>query len=237
VVARKFLKKEVIMRYFKYQNLQKSNKKSKKAIVSAFSKEEKRQYRKAKFFSSLGNIIFFIVTIAVASMLIFLINLIREPEHIVLFIVYKIFKTILFIAAILFSFAVAAFTAIPFWDKYQPQTTIKRQMLTNAVAHLRQYYGVSEPILVTKCYEASDGNFTNHDICLFVAEGELSITANLLHGFMHVEKDLGCYSMKKEEITIRQIPMETTFATELIAGDVRFLLGSRAKKYIERNFL
>ena len=107
------------MRYFKYQNLQKSDKKSKKAIVAAFSKEEKRQYRKAKFFSSLGNIVFFIVTIAVASMLIFLINLIHEPDHIVLFIVYKIFKTILFIAAILFSFAVAAFTAIPFWDKYQ----------------------------------------------------------------------------------------------------------------------
>ena len=225
------------MRYFKYQNLQKSDKKSKKAIVAAFSKEEKRQYRKAKFFSSLGNIVFFIVTIAVASMLIFLINLIHEPDHIVLFIVYKIFKTILFIAAILFSFAVAAFTAIPFWDKYQSQTTIKRQMLTNATAHLRQYYGVSEPILVTKCYEASDEKFKNHDICLFITEGELRITANLLHGFMNVEKDLGCYAMKKEEITLRQIPMETTFATELVAGDVRFLLGSRAKKYIERNFL
>ncbi len=225
------------MRYFKYQNLQKSDKKSKKAIISAFSKEEKRQYRKAKFWSNLGNIVFFLITIAIASMFIFLINLTPTPDHIVLYILYKIFKTILYIAAVLFSFAIGAFAAIPFWDKYQHQATIKRQMLTNAVEHLRKYYGVSEPTLVTKCYEASDAHFTNHDICLFVADDELRITANLLHGFMHAEKDLGCYAMKKEEIILRQIPKETTFATELIAGDVRFLLSARAKKYIERNFL
>ncbi len=102
-----------------------------------------------------------------------------------------------------------------------------------ACSHLRAYYGIKEPYLITKCYEASDKRFTKKDICLYFAGGELRITADLVNGFQKAYKDIGCYAMTADELAVRSVPYENRYATELVAGDTHFLLGSRARKFIK----
>ena len=223
------------MRYFKYHHSSRTERKANKAIRSSWTKEEKKQYRKAKFFSSIGQIVFYLVSGTLFGLSVLLISLIPEAEAMIVKIAYAFLKVVLHMVSAIISIALGILAAIPILSKYKTENTIKRQMLTNAASYLRKYYDVNEPYLITKCYDASNENFTNHDVCLFIASGELRITGNLDYGFLHAEKDLGCSVRKKEEISLRQIPKDTTYATELTAGDVRFLLGARAKKFIERN--
>lgn len=78
----------------------------------------------------------------------------------------------------------------------------KKEILSKACGHLRDYYGLQEPYIITKCFDAADKKFQKHDVCLFVVGGELRITADLIHGFLHGERDLGCYAFVKHEITL-----------------------------------
>ncbi|MFQ9738959.1 MAG: hypothetical protein ACLR06_15490 [Christensenellaceae bacterium] len=53
-----------------------------------------------------------------------------------------------------------------------------------AVKPFRDYYGYTEPNVVTKCFAASDGKFVLRDVCVFVAaDGTLRIAADIRHGF------------------------------------------------------
>lgn len=114
---------------------------------------------------------------------------------------------------------------------------ISRNALSKACAHLREYYGIKEPCIVTKCYESSDIRFTNHDVCIFFVDDELRITANIKYGFFHGKKDLGCYSFNADEIVLKKIQGENFLIAELKCGEVVFRMGYRAKSFIEKKFL
>ena len=96
---------------------------------------------------------------------------------------------------------------------------------------------MQEPCIVTKCYDASDKKFKNHDVCIFVVGDELRITTNLKNGFFREEKDLGCHAFLRDEVTVTKIEGEKFLMAELRAGETTFLLGYRAKGFIEKNFL
>ena len=114
---------------------------------------------------------------------------------------------------------------------------MSQSILSNACAHLREYYELQEPCIVTKCYESSDKRFKNHDVCIFVVDDELRITTNLKHGFFHGENDLGCYAFKSDEISLFEQQGEKFLMTELKSGNTVFLLGYRAKAFIEKDFI
>ena len=90
---------------------------------------------------------------------------------------------------------------------------------------------------MTKCFDASDKTFKNHDVCIFVADGELRITADLVRGFLYGERDLGCYAFGKDEILLSKQRSGDRLIAELRAGDTCFLLGYRAKSFIEKSFM
>jgi len=90
---------------------------------------------------------------------------------------------------------------------------------------------------VTKCYESSDPAFNGHDVCVFVCDGELRITTNLKNGIFNEGKDLGCYAFSRGEVSLYRKMHGTADATVLMSGDASFLLGIRAKGFIEKNFL
>ena len=77
---------------------------------------------------------------------------------------------------------------------------MKKEIFSKACEHLRRYYKLQEPYVVTKCFTATDKRFQNHDVCIFVVGDELRMTADLTRGFLYGERDLGCYAFKKEEI-------------------------------------
>lgn len=106
-----------------------------------------------------------------------------------------------------------------------------------SVAPFREYYGWTEPCVVTKCYDSSDKRFIKRDVCIFVADGELRISADLKHGFSFREKDLGCYAFKPDEISVNLINENNILITELKSNEVSFRLGRRAKSFIEKDFL
>ena len=106
-----------------------------------------------------------------------------------------------------------------------------------SVAPFREYYGWTEPCIVTKCYNSSDKKFNNRDVCLFIVNDELRITADLKHGFSIKEKDLGCYAFKIEDFSVEQIQGEKFLITKLESEDMFFYLGRRAKSFIERSFI
>lgn len=114
---------------------------------------------------------------------------------------------------------------------------IKKEVFSKACGHLRDYYKLQEPYITTKCYGSTDENFKNHDVCIFVVNDELRITTDLIRGFLHGHRDLGCYAFKRDEIVISKKRENNLLILELKAEDTIFLLGYRAKRFIEDSFL
>ena len=123
---------------------------------------------------------------------------------------------------------------MPLWKKVESFhiPSIKKEIFSKACKHLRDYYQLQEPYIITKCFEATDKNFRNHDVCIFIVGDELRITTDLIQGFLHGERDLGCYAFKKEEITLSKHNDGNHLMAELKANKIVFLLGYRAKGFI-----
>ena len=113
---------------------------------------------------------------------------------------------------------------------------MKKEIFSKACEHLRDYYKLQEPYIITKCFDATDKKFQNHDVCIFVVGDELRLTTNIVRGFLYGERDLGCYAFKQEEITLSKQKNGDRLVAELRADNTIFLLGYRAKGFINKNF-
>jgi len=144
--------------------------------------------------------------------------------------------------ALALSLVLGALIAVFLWGPRDQEVRkedkrLREETLRRACQHLRQFYGFQEPSVVTKCYDSSDKRFKDHDICLFMADGELRLTTNLQHGFLDMRRDLGCYAFLPEEIQLSDSRAGERQAVELRAGEVTFLLGQRAKAFVEQNLI
>ncbi len=226
------------MRYFKHKHPEKTEKNAAKAYYADALPHEKKLLRRGKVLTTLANVLFFSIFGFCFICLSLAIKQIPRPDDIFPGILSFIGTLILRLAAIVICFIIGALAAIPILNKaYVNRHEMKKNVLSQACAHLREYYELTEPCLVTKCYESSDKRFTNHDVCIFVVGDELRITANLKHGFFHGRNDLGCYAFKADEITVSKKEGEHFLIAELKADNTFFLFGYRAKSFIEGNFL
>ncbi len=230
------------MRYFRYKGAKSSESIALRAQYAKYSKQEKKLARKAKFWESIAVVL--LLTVLCGSFLLCLWGLkqIPVPQNIFLAILRYIGVFFLGIVGFLVSILIAAMLSSPLFEKssklYKKLDSSWRQdVFSQACEHLREYYGLQEPCIVTKCYDASDKKFKNHDVCVFVADDELRITTNLKNGFFHEEKDLGCHAFLRDEVTVTKTEGEKFLMAELRAGETTFLLGYRAKGFIEKNFL
>lgn len=226
------------MRYFKYKHPNTTEKNALKAQYAELTKNEKRLVRKEKALNTIATILFFTISIICLSSCVLALKQIPISENLFVAILDYVGIVILGFVAIIVSFLIGGLVSSPIWRKVNTSHRImKRNILSRACAHLREYYGLQESCIVTKCYESSDERFNNHDVCIFVVGDELRITTNLKHGFFHGENDLGCYAFKLDEISLAKIQSEKFLITELKAEDIVFLLGYRAKAFIEKNFI
>ena len=200
-----------------------------------FEKQSERT-RREKVRSTWGTVVFFLVTALLWGLgggLIY--SLIREETKTVWEALLNAgLGLVLGIGVLIAAPCLGALAAGFLWGTgARNEKQLRRELLSEACAELRAFYGFREPFLVTKCYDSSERRFKRHDVCLFFVDGELRMTANVHYGFFDPEKDLGCYIWEKEELTLTREQYEGRTAVRLTAGEVTFLLGSRAGAFIE----
>lgn len=227
------------MRYFKYKNTNENQKNALKEQYKALTADEKRTARKMKLWERVSTIVSFVVFFSGMAAGIWLITLVPKPSSWFWGILVFVGKVMLGIVVLTVSGFLTAGLTKPLWKEVDSfhLPTMKKEIFSKACGHLREYYGLQEPYIVTKCFDASDKAFKNHDVCIFIVRDELRITTDLLRGFLYGERDLGCYAFKQDEITLSKQQDEKRLLAELKAGTTSFLLGYRAKSFIEKNFI
>ncbi len=200
--------------------------------------EEKKSDRQGRFLNFLGTLLFFVVFVAVFVGSLFLIVQIPTPKNPFLFVLVVIAMIMLGFGALLVSVLIGSFISSPIYKMAQEKLVIqKRNCFDKSIIFLREYYGWTEPCIVTKCYDSSDEKFKNRDVCIFLVDDELRITADLKHGFSTKENDPGCYSFKIDGFSLEQIQGEKFLITKFASNDLVFHLGRRAKGFIEKRFI
>ena len=225
------------MRYFQCDTLKQEDRKMVYQDVE-LTDEEKKSDRQGRFLNFLGTLLFFVVFVAVFVGSLFLIVQIPTPKNPFFFVLVVIAMIMLGFGALLVSVLIGSFISSPIYKMAQEKLVIqKRNCFDKSIIFLREYYGWTEPCIVTKCYDSSDEKFKNRDVCIFLVDDELRITADLKHGFSTKENDPGCYSFKIDEFSLEQIQGEKFLITKFASNDLVFHLGRRAKGFIEKRFI
>ena len=227
------------MRYFRYKNTNKNISNAFKEQYKTLTADEKRTFRKEKQWRKFRTVVSLIIFISCIVAGIFLLKSIPLPRAWFLKVLVIIGEVIVGFLLLIACGALTVGLTMPFWKKVESFQipTMKREIFSKACGHLRDYYELRDPYIITKCFDATDKNFQNHDVCIFVVGGELRITADLVRGFLHGERDLGCYAFKQEEITLSKQESGNHLSVVLRTDNMFFLLGYRAKGFIEKNFL
>ena len=227
------------MKYFKYKNTDKTHNSALKAQYKALSEGEKRIVRKEKMWRRILNILIYLFYFAFMVAVVWSLKLVPTPKELFFRILSTIGKIIIaFFLSILGGFLALIITT-PVQRKLESYKipALKKDIFRKACAHLREYYGLKEPFILTKCFDSTDRKFRDHDVCIFIVDSELRITTDLINGFLYGERDLGCYTFKADEITLTKQHHKDRLAIELKSGDTVFLLGYRAMGYIRSNLL
>ena len=227
------------MRYFKYKNTDKNINNAFKEQYKILTDDERHRLRQEKRWRKFSTIVALIIYFFFVVVGIFMIKSIPTPSFWLLECLVIIGEVIIgFVLLIAFAFLTAILTK-PLWKKVESFhiPSMKKEIFSKACKHLRDYYQLQDPYLITKCFDSTDKKFTNHDVCIFVVGDELRITADLMHGFLYGERDLGCYAFKKEEITLSKRKDGNQLILEFKTDDIIFLLGYRARGFINKIFL
>ena len=224
------------MRYFRYKNTDKNVNNALKEQYKTLTENEKRTFRKKKRWQKFSTIVTLTVFICCIIAEIFLLKSIPVPNDNFLEVLVIVGKVIVGFILLIVSGGLTAILTTPLWKKVETVDIplMKKEIFSKACKHLRDYYQLQEPYIITKCFEATDKNFQNHDVCIFIVGDELRITTNLIQGFLHGERDLGCYAFKTEEITLLKRNNGKHLVAELRADNTVFLLGYRAKGFIDK---
>ena len=226
------------MRYFRYKNTDKNVNNALKEQYKTLTEDEKRTFRKKKRWQKFSTIVTLTIFICCIIAEIFLLKSIPVPNDNFLEVLVIVGKVIVGFILLIVSGGLTAILTTPLWKKVETFDIplMKKEIFSRACKHLRDYYQLQEPYIITKCFEATDKNFQNHDVCIFIVGDELRITTDLIQGFLYGERDLGCYAFKTEEITLLKRNNGKHLVAELRADNTVFLLGYRAKGFID-NFL
>ena len=226
------------MRYFKYKNTNKHINHALKEQYKTLTEDEKRTFRKEKRWRKFSTILFLVIYLSCIVTGIFLLKLIPLPSAWFLKVLVIVDEVIIGFILLIVSGVITVGLTMPLWKKVESfhLPSMKKEIFSKSCEHLRKYYELQEPYIITKCFDATDKNFQNHDVCIFVVHDELRLTTDLVRGFLHGERDLGCYVFKRDEITILKQQDGKHLIAELKADNTVFLLGYRAKGFIEKEF-
>ena len=191
------------MKYFKYRNISKVQQLAYKERLASLCKDDKKKAKRSERLTKLVSFCGIIFFFCCFGMFIFFIKLIPVPKNTFLMILYGIGCVILWLIALIIS---ATSTLIPFGillDKVRYNLPeMRKEFIKKASEPIRKYYGLSDEYLITKCFESTNTLFKDHDICIFRYGNEIRITTDIVKGFINGNCDLGCYSIKFNELKI-----------------------------------
>lgn len=227
------------LRYYRYKNTDKNLQNAFKAQYKALARDEKRIFRRKRCLEKLGFMIVPVVFSSCMAIGAILMKCFPKPDTQLLNFLMIVCKAAAVLILIIASGALALGASLPLWRKAEALhiPTMQKAICSKACGHLRDYYDLQEPYIITKCFDATDRRFRNHDVCIFVAEDELCITGDLVHGFLYGERDLGCYAFEREEILLFRQKDGNRSVTELRTDGAVFMLGDRAKGFIDKHFI
>ena len=223
------------MKYFKYRNISKVQQLAYKERLASLGKDEQKKIKRSDRLTKLLSISGLIFFICGFGLFIFFIQLIPVPKNILLKIIYGIGCAILgFIGLIISGIA----TIIPFGillDKIKYNLPeMRKGFIKKASEPIRKYYGLSDEYLITKCFESTNTLFNDHDICIFRYGNEIRITTDIVKGFINGNCDLGCYSIKFNELKTYKDDYNDKRATILEFDKEKFVIGIKAYSYISK---
>ena len=223
------------MKYFKYRNISKVQQLAYKERLASLGKDEQKKIKRSDRLTKLLSISGLIFFICCFGLFIFFIQLIPVPKNIFLKLLYGIGCAILgFIGLIISGIA----TGIPFGillDKIKyNMPEMKKEFIKKASEPIRKYYGLSDEYLITKCFESTNILFNDHDICIFRYGNEIRITTDIVKGFINGNCDLGCYSIKFNELKTYKDDYNDKRATILEFDKEKFVIGIKAYSYISK---
>ena len=111
---------------------------------------------------------------------------------------------------------------------------MRKEFIKKASEPIRKYYGLSDEYLITKCFESTNTSFNDHDICIFRYGNEIRMTTDIVKGFINGNCDLGCYSIKFNELKIYKDDYNDKRATILEFDKEKFVIGIKAYSYISK---
>ena len=223
------------MKYFKYRNISKVQQLAYKERLASLGKDEQKKIKRSDRLTKLISISGLIFFICCFGLFIFFIQLIPVPKNIFLEILYGIGCAILgFIGLIISGIA----TGIPLGillDKIKYNLPeMRKEFIKKASEPIRKYYGLSDEYLITKCFESTNTLFNDHDICIFRYGNEIRMTTDIVKGFINGNCDLGCYSIKFNELKIYKDDYNDKRATILEFDKEKFVIGIKAYSYIAK---
>ena len=111
---------------------------------------------------------------------------------------------------------------------------MRKEFIKKASEPIRKYYGLSDDYLITKCFESTNTLFNDHDICIFRYGNEIRMTTDIVKGFINGNCDLGCYSIKFNELKIYKDDYNDKRVTVLEFDKEKFVIGIKAYSYIAK---
>jgi hypothetical protein len=111
---------------------------------------------------------------------------------------------------------------------------MRKEFIKKASEPIRKYYGLSDEYLITKCFESTNTLFNDHDICIFRYGNEIRMTTDIVKGFINGNCDLGCYSIKFNELKIYKDDYNDKRVTVLEFDKEKFVIGIKAYSYMSK---
>ena len=223
------------MKYFKYRNINKVQQLANKQRLASLGKDEKKKAKRSERLTKLVSFCGIIFFFCCFGMFLFFIKLIPVPKNTFLIILYGIGCVILGLIALIIS---AISTLIPFGillDKVRYNLPeMRKDFIKKASEPIRKYYGLSDEYLITKCFESTNTLFNDHDICIFRYGNEIRMTTDIVKGFINGNCDLGCYSIKFNELKTYKDDYNNKRATILEFDKEKFVIGIKAYSYIAK---
>lgn len=221
------------MKYFKYRNISKVQQLANKQRLASLGKDEKKKAKRSERLTKLVSFCGIVFFFCCFGMFIFFIKLIPVPKNTFLIILYGIGCAILGLIALIISAISTLITFGILLDKVRYNLPeMRKEFIKKASEPIRKYYGLSDEYLITKCFESTNTLFNDHDICIFRYGNEIRITTDIVKGFINGNCDLGCYSIKFNELKIYKDDCNNKRVTVLEFDKEKFVIGIKAYSYI-----
>ena len=232
------------MRYFKYKNRKKTKRELRKALIASLGHGERKSLEKSIFLNKLAQAGLSCVAVGLTVLsAAFARSFSAEYKDLLSFLILTAAgQFLIFVVCEAFTFVITALISSPVFNSAEKlekrilllQKEHIKEISQAASAHIRKFYGVSEPCMVTKCYVSTESKFQKQDVFIFECGDEIRIAKSLYSALNLTERDAGCYAFKKGEFTLRYTEHDGKRSAELSAGAVKFIFAARAKPFIEK---